>query len=579
MLYPTLNETRERRKAQTAFRGLNQNLNASEEEFVSMMNMSSDEAPMMAPRKRRRKIITVSGASTMLGGGTLSWIANGKLYYSGQEVASGLTAGAQLIRMGAYLIAWPDKIVYNTSTRELSHMDYEWKGNGVHVRPCLLSGQELRYVSGDEAPEEPADGMYWLNTSNGGLYKYLQGVWTGIDTVYSRIECLGIGAGLLDYDVVSISGMDDEDFNLESATVYARGDDYIVIASGIIVDFENDGEVTVSRTAPDLDYICESNNRLWGYSNATHEIRASKLGDPTNWNSYLGISTDSYAATVGSQGDFTGIYNYMGYVHFFKENRVHRLYGTQPSNFQLVEIQMRGVKQGCEKSLCVVNELLYYMSRDGIIRYDGSGPVCVSEPLGDGKMESVVCGAHENKLYVSAVTADGPQIYALDTMYNLWHREDETRAIAFATTGEGDYVLDSQGNIWGIDGAGNMLEDYDSDLEGPISWEAITGDQLTEYNMGQRTTQQKRLKKIEIRLQMDRGSSVAIDIQYNSDGRWHRAMTYQSELKKTVTLPLIARSCDHFALRYTGTGKVVVYALTKIFEFMEGTKPCLNYRD
>ena len=569
MMYPQLNEQRERRKTQTAFRGLNQNLNASEEEFVSMTNLSSDEAPMMAPRKRRRKIMTISGGNVLLGVTTLSWIEDGALWYGGLKVAEGIEHGDQLVRMGAYLIVWPDKLIYNTHTRELSRMDAAWEGNGVHVRPCMISGQDLTYVSGDTEPEAPADGMYWLNTAVGGMYQYLQGAWTGIDTVYSRVECLGIGADLRDYDVVEIGGMDDPAFNI-SATVYARGDDYIVIAAGEIVDFENDGTVTVKRSSPDLDYIVENGNRLWGYSNASHEIRGCKLGDPWNWNSYLGISTDSYAATVGSQGDFTGICSFMNYVHFFKENRVHRLYGTQPSNFQLIEMQMRGVKQGCGKSLCVVNELLYYMSRDGIIRYDGSGPVCVSEPLGDGPLDSVVCGAHANKLYVSAVTTDGPQLYVLDTMYNTWHREDETRVLAFAGTNEGDYMLDGQGTVWGIDGAGSMLEDYDADIEGPVTWEAVTGDILTEYGMGQRTTQAKRMKKIEIRLSMDRGSHVDLDIQFNSDGRWHRAMSYQSETKKTVTLPMIARACDHFSIRYSGTGRVVIFAVTKIFEMMEG---------
>lgn len=578
MLYPMLTENRERRKAQTAFRGLNLNLNATEEEFVSMTNMGSDEAPMLAPRKRRRKIIEIPGAKTMLGGGTLSWIRDGKLYYGGAEVADGIEHGDQLVRMGAYLIVWPDKIVYNTHTRELSRMDYAWTGNGVHVRPCLLSGQELLYVSGDEAPAEPQDGQYWLNTSNGGLYKYLLGVWTGIDTVYSRVECQGIGAGLHDYDVVSISGMDDEDFNLDAATVYARGDDYIVIASGVIVDYENDGTVTVSRQAPDLDYIVENNNRLWGYSNQTHEIWGSKLGDPTNWHSFLGISMDSYAATVGSQGDFTGIFNFMGYVHFFKENRIHRLYGTQPSNFQLVELQMRGVKAGCEKSLCVVNEMLYYMGRDGIVRYDGSGPVKVSEALGETKLENVICGAHGNKLYVSAQTEEGPQLYVLDTMVGLWHREDTLRAVSFAATGEGDYILDDAGTVWGIDGAGSMLEDYRAGLEEELSWEAVTGDTLTEYNMGQRTTQVKRLKRIEIRLQMDRGSHIALDIQYDSDGKWRRAMTFETEVKKTVTLPLRAQSCDHFSLRYSGTGDVTVYAVTKVYEMVEGARNYLGNR-
>ena len=579
MLYPMLTENRERRKAQTAFRGLNLNLNATEEEFVSMTNMGSDEAPMMAPRKRRRKIIEIPGAKTLLGGGTLSWIRDGKLYYGGAEVADGIEHGDQLVRMGAYLIVWPDKIVYNTHTRELSRMDFRWEGNGVHVRPCMISGQTLSYEAGDEAPAEPADGMYWYNTGIGGLYQYLHGAWVGIDTVYSRLECMNIGKGLKEYDVVQISGMDDEDFNMDAATVYARGDDYIVIATGMLVDFYNDGDVVISREAPELDRIVENGNRLWGYSNKTHEVRSCKLGDPWNWSSYLGISTDSYAATVGSQGDFTGIYNFMGYVHFFKENRIHRLYGTQPSNFQLIELQMRGVKQGCEDSLCVVNEQLYYMSRDGIIRYDGSGPICVSEPLGKGKLESVICGAHGNKLYVSAITEEGPQLYALDTMYNLWHREDETRASAFAATGDGDYILDSTGTVWGIDGAGSMLEDYDAGLEDAISWEAVTGDMLTEYNAGQRATQAKRLKKMEIRLQMDQGSEISVDIQYNSDGRWNRTMTYQSELKKTVTLPLMARSCDHFSIRYQGKGRVIVYAVTKIFEYLEGTRPYLGMRE
>lgn len=577
MMYPQLNEQRERRKAQTAFRGLNRNMNAMEEEFVSMENMGSDEAPMMAPRRQRRRIMRIGGGTELLGGTTLSWIADGALYYGGSKVAEGIGAGAQLVRMGAYLIVWPDRIVYNTYTRELTGMDAAWTGNGVRVRPCMLSGQELAYVSGDTEPESPADGMYWLNTSVGGMYQYLNGVWTGLDTVYSRLESLGLGAAFRDYDVVEISGMDDAAYNM-SATVYARGDDYIVIAAGEIVEYENSGEVTVRRTAPDLDHICENGNRLWGYSNTTHEIRGSKLGDPWNWNSYLGISTDSYAATVGSQGDFTGIISYMNYVHFFKENRVHRLYGTQPSNYQLIEMQMRGVKAGCGKSLCVVNELLYYMSRDGIIRYDGSGPVCVSEALGTERMDAVVCGAHGNKLYVSALTESGPEMYVLDTRYNMWHREDSARALSFAGTGDGDYFLDDQGTVWGIDGVMSMLEDYDADLEGPVSWEAVTGDMLTEYGMGQRTTLAKKLKRVEIRLQMDRGARVEVEIQFDSDGRWHRAMSYASELKKTVTLPLAARACDHFAIRYRGKGRVIVYAVTKVFEVMEGAKRCLSYR-
>jgi hypothetical protein len=566
-MLPALTEQKQKRDTQVKFRGLNRRLNTGDEEFREMYNLSSDEAPMLAPRKKRRRLLE-AGADTLLGGDTLSWITGGALYYGGRKITEGIGEGASLTRMGAYLIVWPDKIIYNTHTGELSRMDYRWTGNGVHVRPCMISGQDLVYTAADTAPEEPTEGMYWYNTAVGGMYQFLGGAWKGIDTVYSRIECAGLGEGLRDYDVVTIAGMDDDDFNVDGATVYARGRDYIVIASGVLVDFENDGQVTVSRTAPELDEICENGNRLWGYSNTTHEIRSCKLGDPWNWNSYLGISTDSYAATVGSQGDFTGIYNYMGYVHFFKENRVHRLYGTQPSAYQLVELQMRGVKTGCGKSLCVVNELLYYMSRDGIVRYDGSGPVRVSEPLGDDEqMTAVVCGCHQNKLYVSAVTPAGSVIYVLDTVYGLWHQEDVLRARAFASTADGDYILDSSGVIWGIDGAESPLEAEDAAEEDDISWMAVSGDILTE------TTMTKRLKKIEIRLEMERGAMIDLDVMYNSDGKWLRALSYQTELKKTVVLPLMARKCDHFAIRYSGTGMVVVYAMSRVYEVSEARQP------
>ena len=66
---------------------------------------------------------------------------------------------------------------------------------------------------------------------------------------------------------------------------------------------------------PELDFLCENENRLWGCKGDT--IYASKLGDPFNWNVFDGVSTDSYAVDVGSAGDFTGCFAYRGYPVFF----------------------------------------------------------------------------------------------------------------------------------------------------------------------------------------------------------------------------------------------------------------------
>ena len=96
----------------------------------------------------------------------------------------------------------------------------------------------------------------------------------------------------------------------------------------------------------------------------------------------MGTSQDSYAVTVGSDGDFTGCIAHLGYVLFFKEDIIHKMYGTKPENFQLSTTHVRGVERGSEQSLAIVNETLYYKSRDGVCGYDGSLPYEVGVPLG-----------------------------------------------------------------------------------------------------------------------------------------------------------------------------------------------------
>ena len=133
-------------------------------------------------------------------------------------------------------------------------------------------------------------------------------------------------------------------------------------------------DVTAQRRVPDLDWLTEHNNRVWGCSSTENVIYACKLGDATNWFSYRGTAADSYAVTVGSDGAFTGAATCMGYVLFFKENGLHKLYGTKPSDYQMSSIQCSGVAKGAHQSLCVINETLYYLSMDGSWRGTAACP-------------------------------------------------------------------------------------------------------------------------------------------------------------------------------------------------------------
>ena len=131
---------------------------------------------------------------------------------------------------------------------------------------------------------------------------------------------------------------------------------------------------------------------MWGCSSSKHEIYACKQGDPKNWHVFMSIATDSYTATVGSDGDFTGACTHLGYVCFFKEDMLHQVSGNYPSNYTITDLRCRGVEKGSEKSMAVVNEVLYYKSRSAICAYDGSLPGSISAALGDVRYKNAVGG-------------------------------------------------------------------------------------------------------------------------------------------------------------------------------------------
>ena len=133
---------------------------------------------------------------------------------------------------------------------------------------------------------------------------------------------------------MEISGCTNADYN-KTATIQAKTDDSITIIGVLENSFTQASGLKIKRKVPDMDFLTECENRLWGCSSKNHEVYASKLGDPLNWNVFEGISTDSYAATIGSDGDFTAAATYSGYALFFKEHTIHKVYGNKPSNIQI----------------------------------------------------------------------------------------------------------------------------------------------------------------------------------------------------------------------------------------------------
>ena len=610
------------------FGGLNTGLNISENEFSDMQNMTNDYYPVFGNRKQRGILDSLDNPMGMCGGDDLSYVDDNKLFFHQTYVADleETDEERQLVRMGAYLCIFPDGLIYNTKTNEITDIEnVVTTTSTVKMAMCKLDGTELNssntYI-GTSAPADTTTYQYWIDTSDSTnvvmkMWSDTYSMWTSITTTYVKISSTGIGVGFKEYDAakfsgIKIKGYNDYDFN-DTLVIYGRGDDYLIVAGIFNLSYTQSDPVTVKRELPKMDFVCEMNNRIYGcrygYNNDedfVNEVYACKLGDPTNWFSYAGLTGDSYTASCGSEGPFTGIVSYGGYVFFFKEEGFHKLYGTQPSNFQMIWRPCRGVQAGSSKSIAIVNEVLLFKSRDAIVAYDGTEDT-ISIKLGMEPMFEAVAGAYKNKYYISMRNQEMKwALYVYDMVKNTWCKEDELRAKYMAYANHCAYIVDYNNNMYAIDNEYIYLYNYPSNtlypidtwyyhhpedeiypkdelypgpinLDSPndliypgfinlspyedtIEWYFITGD------LGLDNPYNKYLKRINLRMSLDVSAKIKIEVEYDSSGEWEYVTEQYANKKRNYDIPIAVKRADHVRLKISGWGEFRLYSITRAVE-------------
>ena len=89
---------------------------------------------------------------------------------------------------------------------------------------------------------------------------------------------------------------------------------------------------------------------------------------------------------------------------------------------------------------------------------------------------------------------------------------------------------------------------------------------MTFGTFGYQQEQQKYLSRFNIRAQIEAGGWMKVEMQYDSDGKWHHMGTMKSPKLRTYLLPIIPRRCDHCQLRISGRGNVNIYSIARIYE-------------
>lgn len=560
---PYLQQRGRNRSITTDFRGLNLSQGIGDGEWAWMQNMDTREYPAVARRQKRVHVATLNKPNGLCATDRLCFVDGVKFYYNGFYYGDVEDSEKTLVPMGAKIAIFPDKKLFDTTTLSFTDMEQKNVSSGT-VRVTLAKGDGTpygEYTEGGTEPENPENGQLWLDTSGDApvmkTWSEAQGLWVAEATTYVLVSATGLGQGLKALDGVTVSGLEEGGLNGDWILTDA-GPDYILFTGILQKALTQTGEVRVERTCPEMDFVVEKDNRLWGCSSADHEIYCCKLGDPTNWRAYQGVATDSYAVTVGTPGPFTGAAVSGSAVIFFKENCLHRVYGTQPSNFTVYVDNLRGVQQGCHKSAVRVNEYLYYKSVFDVCVYADSEVAGISAALGTESYKNAVAGVCGSRLYLSMEDQEGAwQLLVYDTAAGVWTREDGTHALGFASCLTETFMLRADGELYALlPGEYNkdffmVGSDYtvyaQEETDEEVSWELRTGEILREL------PDHKYIGKIQLYLELDPGARAEVALRRDG-GAWETVQELSGGDQRRCTLPIYPRRCDRMEIRLTGVG-------------------------
>ena len=575
------------RDMMTQFGGYNHKLSCADGEFFDMENMTSAYFPILSPRNKRGICLDMKNPQGIIDKEVLMWVDAGKLYQNGVEcdLAGGVSIGKEgtktLAKMGAYVVVMPDKVWYNVDDGTSGKMEASYETFECSFSVCSQNGTKVTWHN--EAYYEvntPKNGDYCMTRNDGKAvlkeWSSTNSMWLTVTSTYVQIIADGIGSAFKKGDGVKMYvdnadaqweyanklfiNVEEEDFYSLNTVITDCGDNFITFV-GLIdehKEFEN-LHLTVRREVPSMAFITECGNRLWGCSYDGHEVYCCKLGDVTNWNCFEGISTDSWAATIGSDGKFTGAITYLGYPTFFKENSILKIAVSSTGAHQTKESYCRGVQRGSERSLCILNEVLFYKGTTDVCAYDGSLPQSISSSLGEVRYSDAVSGTIGNRYYISMKDDKGNyHLFVYDYDKGIWTREDDTNALYFCTNKDELYYIDNVDKK--LKSVRGTLPFEKQETEGDFKWFAESG------TIGYATPDNKYVSKISLRLSMEVGTNVDFYLQYDSSGEWEHKFNMSGKGTKAFTVPVIPRRCDHFKYKIVGRGTCKIYSISKTIE-------------
>lgn len=587
MYTPQTKGTKDYTESIDEFRGLDLNERISSGFLAWTRNCSSRRYPTVSARLERGYVEDGTITAMCALDGVLYYIKEGTLYSHRPNVENDSVIFhnvadeydlCTLVTMGTYVLVFPTGYYYNTKMPTDSGWISQPLDTTGTISYTITNSQAdgLNATLASVAPVSPNDGDYWIDTSGStDILKRWSATyqeWTQIPTTFICLHNTGIGMNFKEMDSVLITGsgiIEDGHYS-----IYHRGNNYIVIPYLLDKCTSENNSLSLTYDVPYMDFVVEQGNRLWGCRygeqlsmtepptviGTINEIYACALGDFKNWNRFMGLSTDSYVASRGCDGPWTGAVSYLDTVVFFKENHIEVVHPSNTGAHQIetYHINGTGVAPGSARSVVVVDNVVYYHGLSGFYAYTGNLPRKISYQLGEHLYYDAVAGDLEGRYYVSVSESnDDFHLFVYDAERNLWYREDDTKAACFCRIGNELYFAtsyrDDEQRLYCVRGTEGTKE--------PVTWVAVTHDFAYSH------IENKNAKRVYVRANVTAGRKMKVYISYDSSYVWEEIGEIVGDgVHKYVDFPIVPARCDHYRLKFECDGDGCIWSVVTRFD-------------
>ena len=520
------------------FGGLERRVGAGNGTIRDMENLTAAEAPVLASRPKRKTAAALTSPRGLFACGETLFCCDGTTLYADGEA-----------------VAWAEDLPEAAQAAALGDTDKAFAALGERVLIWPDKVMARRRAAGGVGPYSETPGTIsaaWelvpLAVSVTQSCTFSDGTYAGVgaagNTILAADSAFDWAAYFRVGDGVTVSGAADPENNKTAVVREIDGNELRFYENSFTVN-STAASITVTRAVPDLDFLCVQDNRVWGCRGDT--ICCCKLGDPFNWNVFDGISTDAWSVETGTPGDFTGCVSFMGYPVFFKEDRVFKVYGSRPSNYEVMSSATLGVLPGAHQTLAVAGETLFYLSRAGFVRYNGGYPSAVDAALA-ARYTGGASGSDGRRYFVSALRADGGrELLVFDPETGLWMKEDGLAVNGFANVAGTLYAQTDAANLI----VGNAPEPDEADFASGVTFADFD-------SAGGRSFVSK--YPVRLWLRLENAGAVTVQISYNG-AAWETAASIPAGEKRARYIPVPIRRCDRFGLRLSTVGAWRLYGM------------------